>query len=127
MIDKALQSYLSSVISDVRIFYSRITPDPDTAIFIIPYGGKSPEIQDNYSYVSFQVISRSLLADNAEQNSARVFSLLQNVKNITIQNVEIIEITALHYFYQLKIDERNRVVYVQNFEAHMYDPTAHRI
>lgn len=127
MIDKALQIYLSSHIPDVRIFYSRITPDPDIAIFIIPYGGKSPEVQDNYSYPSFQIISRAILSDNAEQNSARVFSLLQNIKNITLQNVEIIEITALQSYYQLKIDERNRVIYAQNFEAHIYDPTIYRL
>ncbi len=126
MIDKALQAYLAPLIPSVRVMFSRVTPDPDTALFIIPYGGARPDTQFNYAYPSFQVLSRALLADDAAKHSALVFSLLQNIKNITILGLEILEITALQHYYQLKIDDRNRIVYVQNFQAHIYEATMYR-
>lgn len=126
MITKSLQAHLSALFPSVRFFYSRITPDPDTAVFIIQYSGKQPDVKDNYSYPSFQIVSRALIADEAETNIRNVFNVLQNMNQQMIGDVEVIEITAKQSYYQLKIDEKNRVVYAQNYDAHIYESTQNR-
>lgn len=125
MIAKAIRDYLAARLS-VDVFYSQVPASPDNEVTILSYYGFPPDVKFAYSYPRFQIRSRAILFDDAESVAMQCFTYLQNLTHITMSGIEIIEIKALQDPYLLEYDEKNRAVFQQNFEAHVYYPTLYR-
>ncbi len=125
MISKAIRDYLTEHVA-TPVYYSQVVAEPDTVVTILDYFGFPPDIKFNYDYPRFQVRVRAPTYDDAYDVIQGCYNILQNAQNITISGMEIIEIKALQSPYMLELDEKNRVVFQQNFETMVYLQTANR-
>ena len=110
-----------------NIFIGRMPPSPDNCIALFSYLGRLPELKHNYDRPSFQVQTRGIDYQDAEQRANTVFSLLHALSTTYINEVWVVDMHAHHSPYHLLSDDKDRFVFAQSYSAEIEHNTQNRV